>query len=67
MSSGKVLTSVFWDAHGILFIDYFEKGRTINSEYYMALLVRLKKEIAKQGPQMKKKKSARFARKFERA
>ena len=28
MSAGKVLTYVFWDAHGILFIDYLEKGRT---------------------------------------
>ena len=43
----KVLASVFWDAQGILFIDYIEKGRIINSEYYMALLVHLKEEIAK--------------------
>ena len=46
-SAGKVLAFVFWDAHGILFIDYLERGRTIKSEYYMALLVRLKEEIAK--------------------
>ena len=46
-SAGKVLSSVFWDAQGILFIDYLEKGRTINSEYYIALLVCLKEEIAK--------------------
>ena len=56
MSAVKVLASVFWDAHGISVIDYLEKGRTINSEYYMALLVRLKEEIAKKRPQMKKKK-----------
>ena len=47
MSAGKVLASVFCDAHSILFIDYLEKGKTINSKYYMALLVRLKREIAK--------------------
>ena len=47
MSAGKVLASVSWATHGILFIDYLEKGRTIKSEYYMALLVRLKKEMAK--------------------
>ena len=29
-SAGKVLASVFWNAQGILFIDYLEKGRTIN-------------------------------------
>ena len=56
MSAGKALASIFWDAHGILFIDYLEKGRTIDSEYYMALLVRLKEEIAKKQPQIKKKK-----------
>ena len=51
-SAGKVLASVFWDAQGILFIDYLEKGRTINSEYYIALMVCLKEKQ----PQMKKKK-----------
>ena len=54
MSAGKVLASVFWDAHDILFIDYLEKAKTINSEYYMALLMRLKKEIARKRPQMEK-------------
>ena len=37
MSAGKLLTSTFWDVHDILFIDYLEKRRTINSEYYTAL------------------------------
>ena len=46
-SAGKVLASMFWDAQGILFLDYLEKGRTINIEYYIALLVRLKEEIGK--------------------
>ena len=54
-STGKVLAYVFWDAQGILFIYYLEKGRIINSIYYIALLVRLKEEIAKKRPQMKKK------------
>ena len=46
-SAGKVLSSIFWDAQGIFFIDYLEKGRTINSKYYIVLLVHLKEEIAK--------------------
>ena len=54
--AGKVLASIFWEAQGILFIDYLQKGRTINSEYYIALLVRLKEEITKKRPQMKKKR-----------
>ena len=37
-SAGKVLATVFWDAQGILFI---EKGRTINSKYYIELLLRV--------------------------
>ena len=42
--------------HSILFIDYFEKERNINSEYYISLLVCLKEEIAKKWPQLKKEK-----------
>ena len=38
-----------------LFIDYLEKGRTINIKYYIALLVSLKEELVKKRPQMKKK------------
>ena len=30
----KVMASVFWDSSGILFIDYLEKGKTINSDYF---------------------------------
>lgn len=44
-SAGKVLASVFWDADGIIFIDYLEKGRTINADYYIALLDRLDAEL----------------------
>lgn len=55
-SAGKVLASVFWDAQGIIFIDYLEKGQTINSDYYIALLERLKDEITKKRPHLKKKK-----------
>ena len=51
----KVLASEFWDSEGILFIDYLEKGRTINSEYYIALLMCLKEEIVKKGHKWRKK------------
>ena len=52
-STGTDLVSVFWDVQGILFIKYLQKERTINSKYYMALLV---KKIAQKWPQMKKTK-----------
>lgn len=54
-SAGKVMASVFWDAHGILFIDYLEKGKRINSEYYIALLDQLSEEIKKKRPHMARK------------
>ena len=57
-SAGKVWASIFWDVQGILFTDYLEKGRTINSEYYIALLVCLKEEITKKRPQIKTEKRA---------
>ena len=53
--AGKVMASVFWNAHGILFIDYLEKGKTINSDYHMASLDRLSAEIKKKQPHMQKK------------
>ncbi|KAL7374618.1 hypothetical protein ABVT39_004094 [Epinephelus coioides] len=37
----KVMTSVFWDAKGIVFIDYLQKGQTINGQYYANLLRQL--------------------------
>ncbi|KAK9884358.1 hypothetical protein WA026_005307 [Henosepilachna vigintioctopunctata] len=49
-SADNVMASLFWDEHGIIFIDYLEKGRTINSDYYIALLDRLKDEIAEKRP-----------------
>ena len=53
-SAGKI--SVFWDMHGIFLIDFLPKGQTINSDYYIALLDRLKDAIKKKRPHMVKKK-----------
>lgn len=54
MSIGKVMAFVFWDAHGIILMNYHKKN--INGEYYTALLERLKAEIALKLLQMKEKK-----------
>lgn len=54
--TGKVMASVFWDANGIIFVDYLEKGKTITGAYYSSLLDRLKIEIAEKRPHLKKKK-----------
>ena len=54
--AGKVMDSVFWDAHGIISIGYLEKGRTITGVYYAALLDRFVEEIGKKWPHLKRKK-----------
>jgi len=35
------MASAFWDAEGILFIDYLEKDKTITVEYYSNVLTEL--------------------------
>lgn len=44
-SVGKVMASVFWDSEGVIMIDYLEKGKTINGEYYASELTKLKTAI----------------------
>ena len=44
-SAGKVMASVFWDADGILLIDYLQKGQTVNGTYYASLLTQLREKI----------------------
>ena len=54
-SAGKVTSSVFWDAHKVIFVDYLEKGRNITVAYYATLLDRLVDEIRKKQPHLRKK------------
>ena len=56
LSANKVMATVFWDAKGIIFIDYLEKGKTINGQYYAELLQRLKDEVKNKRPHLAKKK-----------
>ena len=49
------MTSVFWDAEGILCIDYLEKGKTITRKYYSNILTRLDKKMCEKRPRLKKK------------
>ena len=55
-SAGKVMAFVFRYSSGILFIDYLEKGKKINRDYYCALLDRLQEEITRKRPHLLKKK-----------
>jgi [histone H3]-lysine36 N-dimethyltransferase SETMAR len=56
LSAGKVMASVFWDSHGIILVDYLEKGKTINGEYYANLLQQLSDKIKEKRPHLAKKK-----------
>ncbi|GFT35508.1 mariner Mos1 transposase [Trichonephila clavipes] len=51
------MVSVFWGAHGIIFLDYLEKGKTINDKYYANLLQHLSEEIKQKRLHMAKKKA----------
>ena len=55
-SAGKVMASVFWDAKGILLIDYLPRGQTITGQYYANLLDQLKQKIREKRPGLAKKK-----------
>ena len=49
------MASVFGDAHGVIFIDYLEKGSTIIGAYYSALLDSLVDKIRDKRPHFEKK------------
>jgi histone-lysine N-methyltransferase SETMAR len=56
-SAGKVMASVFWDAEGILFVDYLEKGKTITGEYHSNVFTRPDGKLCEKTPGLQKKKN----------
>ncbi|GBP09164.1 Histone-lysine N-methyltransferase SETMAR [Eumeta japonica] len=56
LSANKVMATVFWDARGVIHIDYLEKGKTITSEYYSKLLDRFDVDLKQKQPHLAKKK-----------
>ncbi|GFV41676.1 histone-lysine N-methyltransferase SETMAR [Trichonephila clavipes] len=50
------MATVFWDNHGVILIDYLQKGKTITGAYYVSLLDKLKAELAEKRPHLQKKK-----------
>jgi len=56
-SARKVMASVFWDAEGILFIDYLEKGKIMTGILFQSL-TRLDEKIREKRPGLQKKKSS---------
>lgn len=55
-SGVKVMATLFYDAHSIMFIDYLEEKNANNSENHMILFVLSSEELAKKLSQMKKNK-----------
>ena len=37
-SAGRVMATIFWDSHGVISIDYLQKGKTITGDYCASLL-----------------------------
>ena len=50
------MATVFWDNHGVILVNYFEKGKIIIGAYYATLLDKLKTELAEKWPHWQKKK-----------
>lgn len=49
-SAGKVMATVFWDAEGVILVDFLEHGRTINSVLYVSTLKKLKARLQRVRP-----------------
>ena len=55
-SAGKVMTTLLWDVHGMIHIDYLEKEKTITAQYYRKLLDRFDATIKAKRPHLARKK-----------
>lgn len=44
-SSRKVMATIFWDAKGVILIDYLESGQSITGEYYATVIRNLREAI----------------------
>ncbi len=49
-SAGKIMATVFWDAYGILHVEYMPKGTTLNKVTYQATLKALRTALRRKRP-----------------
>ena len=61
-SAGKVIATVFWDARGVIHIDYLPSKQTINGDYYAALLDRFNNILKKKTSPFGEEESALLSR-----
>lgn len=55
-SAEKFMATVFWDSHGVVLIDYLQKGKTITKENYASRLDHLQNVIKAKRPYLAKRK-----------
>ena len=54
--AGKVMACVFWDAQGVVLVDFVPPGHTVNASYYCTLLSdRLRQAVRRKRPGLLKK------------
>ena len=58
LSANKVMATVFWDACGIIYIDYLQNGKMINGQYYSELLDGFDIDLKQKRPHLFEEKSA---------
>ena len=56
-SNVKVLLTVFFDYHGVVHQEFSPQGRTVNKEYYLEVMRRLREAIRKKRPELWKNNS----------
>jgi histone-lysine N-methyltransferase SETMAR len=56
-SNVKVLLTVFFDYHGVVHQEFLPQGRTVNKEYYLEVMRRLRESIRKKRPEVWKEHS----------
>ena len=49
-SVAKVLATVFWDTEGVILVDFLEDQKSITAVYYEAVLLKLRRAIARKRP-----------------
>lgn len=54
-SEGKVMPTIFWDSHGVVLIEYAEKGKQAPENNYAGLLSQLKQVVRTKHPHLAKK------------
>ena len=51
-SNVKVLLTVFFDYHDVVHQEFLPQGRTVNKEYYLEVMRRLREAIRKKRPEL---------------